>query len=157
MKCPVCQAELLEGAKFCSQCGAKVAEGEEPNPALLDLIAQYERRLKQNPRDTTARFNLALTHIRLKQWGAAIQQLELVCQQEPDFPDAWYLLAVAYHNIGQRERTQKLLSEFVRRFPDHPKAAKLRRRKLEEVDTADFTSPKLLSPKEGEGRDEGIG
>ncbi len=155
MKCPVCQAELPEGARFCLQCGAKVAGGEEPNPALLDLVAQYERRLQQNPKDTTARFNLALTYIRLKQWGAAIQQLELVRQQEPDFPDAWYLLAVAYHNIGQKGRTKELLNEFVRRFPDHPKAIELSRRKLEGVDIPAATSSKLLSPK-GEGKDEGV-
>lgn len=157
MKCPVCQADLPEVAKFCSQCGARVAENEELNPALLDLVAQYERRLRQNPRDTTTRFNLALTHIRLKQWGTAIQQLELVRQQEPDFPDAWYLLAVAYHNIGQKERAQELLNEFVRRFPDHPKVTKLRRRKFETVDIPTSSSPKLLSPKEGEGRDESAG
>ncbi|MCX7969223.1 MAG: tetratricopeptide repeat protein [Armatimonadetes bacterium] len=158
MKCRICQADLPEGAKFCFQCGAKVVvEDEEPNPALLDLIAQYERQLRQNPKDTTARFNLALTHIRLKQWGAAIQQLELVRQQEPDFPDAWYLLAVAYYNIGQKGRAQELLSEFIRRFPDHPKVAELRRRRFEAVDIPNSPSSKLLSLKEGEGRDESAG
>jgi len=156
MKCPVCQAELPEGAKFCFRCGAKVEEGEEPNPALLDLVAQYENRLRQNPKDTATRFNLALTYLRLRQWGAAVQQLELVRQQEPDFPDAWYLLAVAYRNIGEKELSQKLLSEFVRRFPDHPKAAELRRRRFEAVDNHDSERSKLLSQKEG-FRDEGAG
>lgn len=156
MKCPICQADLPEGAKFCPKCGAKVTEGEEINLALLDLISQYERRLSQDPKDTATRFNLSLTYIRLKQWGAAIQHLELVRQQEPDFPDAWYLLAVAYHNIGQREKAHELLNEFVQRFPDHPKVAELRRKKLEGVDTAYPTSPKLLSMKEG-AKDESVG
>ncbi|MFZ8852550.1 zinc ribbon domain-containing protein, partial [Fervidibacter sp.] len=35
MKCPVCQADLPNGAKFCPQCGARVGEVEEINPALL--------------------------------------------------------------------------------------------------------------------------
>jgi predicted Zn-dependent protease len=116
MKCPVCQADLPDGAKFCPQCGARVGEVEEINPALLALAEQYERRLRENPKD-------------------AIQQLELVCQQEPDFPDAWFLLAVAYGNIGQREKSKELLSEFVRRFPDHPKAVEMRQRKFEAIDS----------------------
>ncbi len=149
MKCPICQADLPEGAKFCLQCGARISESEEINPALLDLIAQYERRLSQDPKDTATRFNLSLTYIRLKQWGAAIQHLELVRQQEPDFPDAWYLLAVAYHNIGQKKRARELLSEFVRRFPDHPKVAELRQKGLEVIDTTCPASSKLLSTKEG--------
>jgi len=156
MKCPVCQADLPDGAKFCLQCGARVGEVEESNPALLALAEQYERRLRENPKDATTRFNLALTYIRLKQWGAAIQHLELVCQQEPDFPDAWFLLAVAYSNIGQKEKSRRLLSEFVRRFPDHPKATELRRRKFGAVDTYPSTSSKLLSQEVG-GSDESAG
>jgi tetratricopeptide (TPR) repeat protein len=156
MKCPVCQADLPDGAKFCPQCGARVGEVEEINPALLALAEQYERRLRENPKDATTRFNLALTYIRLKQWGAAIQQLELVCQQEPDFPDAWFLLAVAYGNIGQKEKSRELLSEFVRRFPDHPKAVEMRQRKFEAIDSRLRTSSKLLS-QEVEGGDESAG
>jgi len=156
MKCPVCQTDLPEGAKFCPQCGARVGEVEEPNPALLALAEQYERRLRENPRDATTRFNLALTYIRLKRWGAALQQLELVCQQEPDFPDAWFHLAVAYSNIGQKEKSRRLLSEFVRRFPNHPKATELRRRKFGAVDTYPSTSSKLLS-QEVEVSDESAG
>jgi tetratricopeptide (TPR) repeat protein len=143
MKCSVCQADLPDSAKFCPQCGAKVGKAEEPNPALLALAEQYERRLRENPKDATTRFNLALTYTRLKQWGAAIQHLELVRQQEPDFPDAWFLLAIAYSNIGQKEKSMELFSEFVRRFPDHPKAIEMRQRKSKAIDSRPRTSSKL--------------
>ncbi len=136
MKCHVCKSSVPEDAKFCPQCGAKLEEGEEPNPALLALIDQYEGKLRENPKDTATRFNLALTYIRLKQWGAAIQQLEIVKNQEPDFPDAWYLLAVAYQNLGQKEQAKSVLKEFIHRFPDHPKVFELRRKKLGVFDTS---------------------
>ncbi|MGQ9520440.1 MAG: tetratricopeptide repeat protein [Candidatus Fervidibacter sp.] len=149
MRCPVCQANLPEGAKFCPQCGAKIGEEEETNPALLALAAQYERNLKENPQDTATRFNLALTYLKLKRWGAAVQQLELVCQQEPDFPDAWFLLALAHKNLGQKEKVKELVAEFIRRFPDHPKASELRRKGFESVDNPSLMPTKFLAQKGG--------
>lgn len=133
MVCPLCKSSVPENANFCPQCGAKIAEGEEPNPALIALIDQYERRLVENPKDTATRFNLALTYIRMKRWGAALQQLEILRNQEPDFPDAWYLLAVAYFGLGQREQAKKVLAEFILRFPDHPKVSELRRKGFDRI------------------------
>ncbi|MER3500653.1 MAG: hypothetical protein C4295_04090 [Candidatus Fervidibacterota bacterium] len=157
MTCLVCQGPVPEGARFCPYCGATLAQGEpeEVNPALLDLVRQYERQLRDNPHDTTTRFNLGLTYLQMKRWGAAAQQLDLVRQQEPDFPDAWYWAAVAYFKVGQKERARALLAEFLRRFPDHPKVKEWRR-KSETLPLADTDVPKLLSPKGGASH-EGIG
>ncbi len=155
MECPVCKSSVPENAKFCPQCGAKISEGEGINPALLALAGQYERRLRENPKDTTTRFNLALTYIRMKRWGAAVQQLEIVRQQEPDFPDTWYLLAVAYKGLGQTEQARLVLSEFIRCFPDHPKASELRLGRQKGLDTSSSSSSKLLT-QEGK-EDEGVG
>lgn len=141
MRCPICQGELPEDSKFCPHCGARIVVEEEQNPVLLALAEQYERRLNENPKDAATRFNLALTYIRLKRWGAAIQHLELVRQQERDFPDAWLLLVTSYNAIGQKDKARELLSEFIRHFPDHPKAIKLRRRKPESTDIASLLQP----------------
>ena len=74
MTCPVCRNRVPEAAQFCPHCGARVSE-EEVNPALLALVTQYEQRLRENPKDTTTRFNLALTYLRLQRWGGAADQL----------------------------------------------------------------------------------
>ncbi len=149
MVCPVCRRSLPAEAQFCPYCGAKIGteEVEETNLALLDLLAQYERRVRENPKDTASRFNLALTYLRMKRWGAAVQQLELVCQSEPDFPDAWYWLAVAYHHLGRKEDAHALLQTFLSRFPDHPKAVTLRQKQSA---NGLSVSPKLMAPQEGE-------
>lgn len=131
MQCPVCRSEISETVRFCSQCGARLVEeeDEEVNLAVLELIAQYERLVRDRPADANARFNLALTYLQARRWGAAVQQLELVRQMEPDFPDGWYWLAVAQHRLGDRDSAQATLQEFLRRFPDHPKAISLRQRR----------------------------
>ncbi len=130
MQCPVCRAEIIETVVFCPRCGARLEEEDkEVNLAVLELAAQYERRVRDHPEDANARFNLALTYLQARRWGAAVQQLELVRQMEPDFPDGWYWLVVARHQLGDREGAQATLQEFLRRFPDHPKAVALRQRR----------------------------
>lgn len=107
MRCPVCYMQVPEGGRFCPHCGASLAPLGDINPAVMALVEQYERRITEHPEDASARFNLALAYLKVRQYGAAFQQLERVCRLEPDFPDAFYWLALVSRKVGNTELFQE--------------------------------------------------
>ena len=120
-KCPICNNAVSSDTAFCTKCGARLTPGKEPNLAILDLITEYQQRVGQQPDDANARYNLALAHSQAQQYGAAIQQLELVCSMEADFVDALHLLAICRNQIGDKEGAEAILCQLRQDAPSHPK------------------------------------
>lgn len=52
--CPVCQAEVVEGATYCMKCGSKIAEEEPFEEAIVEPEASEEKaedESKENPQE----------------------------------------------------------------------------------------------------------
>ncbi len=51
MICPNCQKEIVDGSKFCYNCGAKLAAGAAPSSAPPPIYAAPAKRLMRSSRD----------------------------------------------------------------------------------------------------------
>ena len=68
-----------------------------------DAAAVYQGILTLQPDDLDARFNLGLTHLRLKDSQRAVEDLNLVLAQDPSMAEAHYQLGNAYDDMGAGE------------------------------------------------------
>lgn len=127
--CPICSESVPMGAAFCPKCGARLTKGisEEVNPAVMDLIAQFERRVRNNPKDAAAYYNLALAYITAQRWGAAVQALERLRELEPDYIDGLFQLVRAYIRIGNVDAAEHIAMHMTNVAPKDHKTERARR------------------------------
>lgn len=126
--CPVCGTETDAEAKFCPECGASLATDDADTPqAVREMAAEYAQRVRENPDDTAARYDLALARMYERKWGPAIEQLEKVIELEPRFADAWGNLAVCLARVGRPDDARKAVDRALELNPDKKRFRKIRR------------------------------
>ncbi len=64
-------------------------------------IAAFESALKLDPNSSKARYNLPLALVSHQDYKKAVEQLEIVIREHPDFFAAHNALGVAYRSLGQ--------------------------------------------------------
>lgn len=118
--CKVCGSPVPQSAVFCPMCGARLEhEGREGvNPAIVEMVEQFSKRVNEHPEDAAAHYNLALALIMLRRWGAAAQVLEKVIQLEPSFLEAHFHLARSYIALGNLDAAHSVVSQMMRQSPD---------------------------------------
>lgn len=115
----------LQRASLDAKTGLGVAYvSGTPNPMqgitlLLDVV-------KQDPKNVKANLNLGLFSIKSGQFDKAVNRFKTVIEVKPT-PDAWFYLASAYENLGQKgeaitayEKSKELAADpDLSRFVDH--------------------------------------
>lgn len=121
--CNVCGSRAPKGAIFCPMCGARLELGESEgvNPAVVEMVEQFSKRVSEHPEDATAHYNLALALIMLRRWGAAAQALEKVIQLEPSFLEAYFHLVRSYIALGNLNAAQVVVSQMMCQSPHSEK------------------------------------
>lgn len=75
---------------------------------LLAAAEQYRKTLDIDPHHISARNNLGITYILLKDWKNAVEELNKVIQQKPDFLEPYYNLAGAYEETGLKNEAEEM-------------------------------------------------
>ncbi|MCS7254120.1 MAG: tetratricopeptide repeat protein [Armatimonadota bacterium] len=118
--CKVCGAAVPKAAIFCPMCGARLERERQgdANPAVVEMVEQFSKRVSEYPNDAAAHYNLALALLMLRRWGAAAQSLEKVIQLEPSFLEAYFYLARVYIALGNLDAARAVVSEMMKQAPD---------------------------------------
>jgi len=78
------------------QAQARLSQGR-----LSDAVLLFTEICRLNPRQTQARFQLAMALIKLNRLDQAVQQLQQIVQQQPDHTDAWAMMADIHVKTGR--------------------------------------------------------
>jgi len=93
-----------------------IAQGSELHAAkkYRKAVEQYEKAIKADPSQTTAHYNLGLSHYELKQYREAAQACLDALKLDPNSADARYMLALSYaqqHEWSDAKREAKALKK----------------------------------------------
>lgn len=127
--CAICGTEADEDARFCSECGASFMADEElsTSEAMIQMAAEYEAAVRENPSDTSARYDLGLARMYERKWGKAAEQFQRVIEQEPEFADAHANLSVCLARLGQPERALEHIERAIELDPQKKRYRKIKR------------------------------
>jgi len=126
MICPHCNADNVQGARFCNQCGRSLAPGRQrPDLAIDAMIADYLRAVEKNPSDAMSRYNLGLAY-RLKGLNSLAEaEWKRVRELSPDFADLEFQLALLYRERGDTEEARAAAAKALDIDPTHERARRL--------------------------------
>lgn len=79
------------------------------NPALQEKITPLEEAVRKNPEDAQVHYELGKVWLEGKYYQKAIANLEQSLKLNPDNPDGYVLLGIAYSGIGRYDLTIKTL------------------------------------------------
>jgi len=127
--CAVCGTEADKNAKFCPECGAgfQDPEGASTSEAMIQMAGEFERAVRENPEDTTARYDLGLARMYDRKWGPAAEQFQKVIELEPGFADAHANLSVCLAKLGQPERALDEVERAIELDPGKKRYRKIKR------------------------------
>ena len=138
--CPRCQQSADEEDAFCRKCGANLKPDREPqvlqspptateerDPFMEDMAADFERRLKDDPNDPDALYNLGLARLLSKQFAEAATCFRRVVGVLPEFADAHTRLAVCLWNLGELEGARQAIAQAASLAPSNRRIAELKR------------------------------
>ena len=126
MVCTHCNAENVQGARFCSQCGRSLAPPGQPSILAIDrMIEDYLRQVDKNPSDAMAHYNLALAY-RLKGMDdLAEMTFKKVRELSPDFADVHYQLALLFRQHGRIDEAKAAAAKALELEASHEGARRL--------------------------------
>lgn len=78
-----------------------------------EAAVEYRKALALDPRNAIARFDLALSLLRLDDYAAAAAEARLATTLDPTMTDAWYVLAAALEGTGDRPGADAAFKKFV--------------------------------------------
>ena len=81
---------------------------------MSDRIAEFEEKVRRNPKDTLARFVLAKDLFEAGQASAAAGHFAELTRQKADWMKAWILLGQAQTALGQLAEARAALEEALR-------------------------------------------
>ena len=127
--CTVCGTEADEDAKFCAECGASFeeAEGLSASEAMVQMAGEFEAAVRENPEDTSARYDLGLARMYDRKWGKAAEQFQRVIEMEPQFADAHANLSVCLAKLGKPEAALEHAERAIELDPGKKRYRKIRR------------------------------
>ncbi|MGI5816509.1 MAG: tetratricopeptide repeat protein [Armatimonadota bacterium] len=127
--CAVCGTEANAKAKFCAECGASFEEDEAPSTseAMIQMAGEFERAVRENPDDTTARYDLGLARMYDRKWGRAAEQFQKVIELEPQFADAHANLAVCFVKLGRPDQALEHAERAIELDPSKKRYRKIKR------------------------------
>ena len=142
-------AQLLEAVDLLSQ----ILQAEPKDPWALIQMAElsfnqrmfdksselYARYLEQNPEDQTVRSRYASSLTFAGKSDQAIKELDVVLQKSPDNFQALAFSAIAYSEIGQKDKARELLGKAISLAPNEE--AKTRLNKFAESIDAPSAAP----------------
>ena len=69
-----------------------------------EAVEAYKKTVQITPADTRFFYRLARAHFKLGRWEEVKIGLEQATELEPDNPDHYFFLSLAYHNLGQDQK-----------------------------------------------------
>lgn len=85
---------------------------------LAEAANRYEHLIGAVPDDPVALYLYGTLHSQLKQYGTAILMLEKSLRFNPDMPEAWHNLGVAYRNEGHTQKARAAYKNALKLKPD---------------------------------------
>ncbi|NLO06922.1 MAG: tetratricopeptide repeat protein [candidate division WS1 bacterium] len=127
--CSICGTTIEADAKFCAECGAGVGNEEEMDVSetMIAMAAEYERKVRENPEDTSARYDLGLARMYERKWGRAAEQFQRVIDLQPEFADAHANLSVCLSKLGQPDRALEEAETAIELDPGKKRYRKIKR------------------------------
>ena len=125
--CPRCREPVEEGDAFCRKCGAalKAPAPEERDSFMADMAADFQRRLKDQPDDYDALYNLGLTWLQSRRFAEAASCFRQVIAGLPEFADAYARLAVCLWQSGEQEAAREAIASAASLAPGNRRIADL--------------------------------
>jgi tetratricopeptide (TPR) repeat protein len=98
--------------------------GGQPAQALApqDNVAQLEKRVKDNPGDVQAAFNLASAYLQMQQTNNAYQVLDRALEKSQTNVGALLAIAQAWAQLGNYGKLESTLEKLSKAAPDSPEA-----------------------------------
>jgi Flp pilus assembly protein TadD len=128
--CPHCEKPVEATDAFCRHCGAALGSAASPerDGFMEQMAADFQGRLKDQPRNPDALYNLALSRLYGGQVAEAAACLRQVIALVPDFADAHGKLAVCLWRLGDPEAARAAIRAAVDLAPRDRRLADLRAR-----------------------------
>jgi len=123
-ECPSCRVVVEESANFCPRCGASLRL-QAKDRAIDRMIQDARRAVDDDPRDASARHNLALAYKLGGLEELALEEFARVTELEPAFGDAYYEMAIIQARSGRRDEAVVTLRRALEVEPDHRRAQQL--------------------------------
>ena len=109
MICQQCQAQFMEGTRFCPQRGTPVPQPPVGNVAhgnqeYQEAIEHYTEAIHLDPNNALVYGNRGLAYYFLGQRQRAIQDFDKAIQLDPDAALAYGNRGLAYSDLGEHQR-----------------------------------------------------
>ena len=98
------------------------APGSGPSPLMSQAIANLERVVSPDRRDSLSEFTLGQMYVESGNYAKGIDTLQLFLLDQPGYPDAVMLLAQAYDAVGRPNDAVDMLEEIVQDQPNQVQA-----------------------------------
>jgi tetratricopeptide (TPR) repeat protein len=95
------------------QLGVALSAAGETN----SVIKAFKRVLSLSPTHKGALYRKSALHLKLKDYPAAIEGLEKVCEKMPNNPKVYYLIGIAYDGLGEIDKAIEAVKKAIELNP----------------------------------------
>jgi tetratricopeptide (TPR) repeat protein len=81
----------------------------------LSRLAALQKFLEQDPNDSFTRYAIGLEYAKEKNFGQAIETLEELRAQDPNYIPTFYMLGSYYREIGKKDNARTIYEEGITR------------------------------------------
>src|SRR3954470_14699938 len=76
----------------------------------MDRIAMMKDILSQNPRDSFARYGLAMEYANSGKWPEALDEFETLLKEHPDYTAGYFMAAQTLSKVGKTDEARQMLT-----------------------------------------------